>query len=239
MISLKIMVCDDEESAFLQIREHVLHYGIARNLEIEMGYCATGENLLCTTFNYDVLFLDIMLGDGDDGIAVGKRLRSNGNTALYVLTTSRMDRALDGYEANVLRYLVKPVSREKVFGVLDAAIDTLEYDRKIITVRFKYQTNYIHVKDIIYVESYLRKRHIVAKTGKYQTTAPWLELMEQLSDYPYFFSPRKTHLINFSHVVAQSQVGLTMENGKLIRFAEGKHEKFIEAFSKYLDPRLW
>ena len=237
-ITLRILVCDDEESAFRAIKEHVHHYGMAKNLKYEIEYCATADGLLNSTFDYNLLFLDIMLSDGDDGIDVGKKLRADGNTALFVLITSRSDRALDGYEANVFRYLIKPVLREKIYGVLDSAIEFLEFDRKIIEVRFKYQRSYVHVKDVIYVESYMRKRHVVTKAGRYQTTAPWQELMVQFSEYPCFFSPRKTHLINFSHVSEQSQAGVTMNNGVRIGFAEGRHTQFIEELSKYLKPGM-
>ena len=231
---LKIVVCDDEFSVFEQISEHIQYYSVLKDREYEIHYCSTAQELLDTKFSYNLLFLDIMLNDGHDGIAIGKQLRSAGNTALFVLVTSRKDRALDGYEANVFRYLVKPVGRDKIYEVLDAMIENIGHDRNVVAVKFKYQTSYVDTKDIFYVESYLRKRYIVTRENKYETTAPMQSLMEQFSKYPNFFIPRKTHLINFLHVIAQSQVAITMRNGEQIRFAEGKYELFLVEFSKFL-----
>ncbi len=180
---LRILVCDDEPSVYEKIGQYVRHYYTNRERDYELAYCPTAQALLDAPFDYDILFLDIMLDNGNDGIQIGRKLRAEGNSALFVLTTSRKDRALDGYQATVFRYLVKPVQRDEVKDVLDAAIRTLEYDKSIITVKFKYQTEYVHVKNILYVESYLRRRHIVTKEHEYPTTATWSALQEQFSAY--------------------------------------------------------
>jgi DNA-binding LytR/AlgR family response regulator len=207
-------------------------------LEYELAYSPTAQALLDAPFDYSILFLDIMLDNGNDGILIGKKLRENGNTALFILTTSRKDRALDGYEATVFRYLVKPVSGEEVSRVLDAAIQAMEYDANVVAVKFKYQTDYIRVQDILYVESYLRRRYIITKEREYQTSASWNALQEQFSAMPYFFSVRKAILINMTHVTGQSQVSVTMTNGRKIKFAAGKYEQFLDAFSKFLNERI-
>lgn len=232
---LKIVVCDDEITIYEQIREHISHYCIHNNREFEMRYCPTAQQLLDTPPNYNLLFLDIMLDNNNDGIEIGKCLRNEGNTALFILTTSRTDRTLDGYEATVFRYLIKPVRRGDIYNILDAAIQSIEYDRNIVAVKFKYQTHYIHVKDIIYVESYLRKRCVVTRENQFKTTATWQTLMEQFSAFPWFFSPKKTHLINLPHVVGQSQTGVVMSNGQHIHFTKGKYEQFLTAFSAFLN----
>jgi DNA-binding LytR/AlgR family response regulator len=232
---LRIMVCDDEYFIFEQIKERILTYCIKRNLECEINYCATAKELQEAPFDYNILFLDIMLDAGMDGICIGKQLRDAGNTALFCIITSRRDRAIDGYEANVFRYLVKPLCEEEFHRTFDALMDILEYNRDIIRVKFKYQTTYIYVKDIIYVESYLRKRYVVTKSGQYQTTASWQVLMEQFLEYHCFFCPKKTYLINLWHVSSQSSAGLTMNNGVQIKFAAGKHEQFLSVFAAFLN----
>ena len=234
---LKIVVCDDERSVFEQMEKYVMHYSMAKNIEYKISHYATAKDLLNAGHDYNILFLDIMLDNGSDGIAVGKQLRIDGNTALFVLVTSRADRAIDGYEANVFRYLVKPISREQFYSAMDSLIEELEYNQKRVAIKFKYETSYIHAKDIIYVESYSRKRHVVTRTGRYETTADWEEILEQLSGYPYFFAPKRSYLINLMHVTNQSPAKVVMSNGERIAFDNGKHEQFLVAFSNLLDGR--
>jgi len=234
---LRFVVCDDEIRVYKQINEYLRYYCIQNNREYEVAYCATAQELLDMPFNYNFLFLDIMLDGGSDGIDVGKQLRAAGNTALFIIVTIRQDRTLDGYEATVFRYLVKPFKREDICRILDAAIETIEFDKQIIATKFKYETSYVHVKDIIYVESYLRKRYITTKERRYDTTATWKALMTQFSEYPCFFSPKNTYLVNLAHVTGQSKVGITMSDGTKIRFAAGKYEQFLFAFSDFLNSR--
>ncbi|MDR2888388.1 MAG: response regulator [Lachnospiraceae bacterium] len=229
------MICDDELAIIEQTKEQILRYSIERNCELAIICCTTAQELLAAPFNYDILLIDIMLDDGMDGITIAKQLRSAGNKAIFCIVTSYKDRAIDGYEATVFRYLVKPLSGKALYQTLDAAIDTLSYDKKLISVKFKYQTNYVHVKDIIYVESYLRKRYIVTQSDRHPTTASWQELLRQFEDYPHFFSPKSTYLVNLVHVTAQSRLLLTMSDGTRIRFAEGKYEQFLVAFADFLD----
>jgi DNA-binding LytR/AlgR family response regulator len=206
--------------------------------EYELGYCPTAQELLDTPFNYDILFLDIMLDNGNDGIEIAKKLRAAENKALFVLTTSRKDRALDGYGATVFRYLVKPVIYEEFATVLSDGMRLLEDYRRVYKIRFKYQTAYVPIRDIIYVESYMRRRFIVTKERGYPTTTPWSELEEQFSAFPNFFSPRKTHIINLAHVTEQSHVGVTVSNNVRLKFAAGMYEQFLSAFSKFINERL-
>ena len=102
---LKVVVCDDDFMIYEQIKEHINHYCIHNNREFEIKYCPTARKLLDTPQVYNLLFLDIMLDSGNDGIEIGKQLRNAGNTALFILTTSRTDRTLDGYETSAFRYL--------------------------------------------------------------------------------------------------------------------------------------
>jgi len=231
---LKILICDDEHSVFEEIKKHIQQYGIKNNLEFELLYCSTAEELLNTKFDYNILFLDIMLGDNDDGIDIGKKLRTAGNSALFVIVTSRSDRIHDGYSANVFRYLIKPICWDDICETLNAAIESLSYDRKVISAKFKHETRYIHIKDIVYVESYGRKQYIVTKTNKVQTSTDWHELMEQLSEHDVFFSPRSMCYVNLAHVTAQSKTEITMLGDERIRFARGRYHEFIIAFSKFI-----
>ena len=237
---LKIVVCDDEHSVFEQLKEHILRYSVERNIDIDhrILHYASAAELLNAKHDYNILFLDIMLGDGLNGIEVGKQLREMGNTAMFVMVTSREDLALKGYEATVFRYLVKPVNQNDIFETLDAAIKAMEYDKDIVEIKFGQERRYINVKNILYVESYDRKRYLVTNTDKYTISAKSEALINQLSSLSYFFSPRKSHLVNLAHIIAISSTELTMRNGEKIIFARGKHKEFLIEFSDFFKLRM-
>ncbi len=121
-----IMLCDDEPNIITQTKELIIQYSVERNREYEILCCTSARELMEAPFNYDILFLDIMLGSGIDGINIGKQLRDAGNKALFCIVTSYKDRAIDGYEATVFRYLLKPLKSKALYQMLDAAGNVLE-----------------------------------------------------------------------------------------------------------------
>ena len=233
---LKIVICDDERSVFEQLKEHILRYSMVHNIDISQKvlYYASAAELLDAKDDYNILFLDIMLGEGLNGIEVGKKLREMGNTAMFIMVTSREDLALKGYEATVFRYLVKPVSQDEIYRVLDDAVKAMEYDRNIVEVKFGKTRRLERVKDILYVEDYNRSRYIVTKSEKYQISATSDVLMEQLSSLHHFFRARTSYLINLAHVTEIVRDKITMSNGDKIILPKERRKEFSSKLFDFL-----
>lgn len=234
---LRFAICEDEINVFTELKEYIERYCVSKNFDCKVFYYADADELLSAKQNYDILFLDIMLGNGIDGIEAGKQLREMENTAYFIMVTSREDLALKGYAANVFRYLVKPVSQNEIDKTLDDLIKTMEHDKNTIKVTFGRKSIYVKVRDILYVESHARSRYIVTISGKSQTTIKSDALIEQLSNFSCFFSPRKSHLVNMEHVRSMSAAGIVMRNGEAIKFARGKHQDFMVKFSEFLKAK--
>ena len=233
---LKIVVCDDERSVFEQLKEYILRYSIARNIDIDhrILHCANAAELLNAEHDYNILFLDIMLGSELNGIEVGKQLREMGNTAMFIMVTSRGDLALEGYEATIFRYLVKPVSQDKIYKALDDAIKAMEYDRNIVEVKFGKTRRLERVKDILYLEDCNRARYLVTKSEKYQISATSDVLLEQLSSLHHFFRARASYLINLAHVTEIVKDEITMSNGDKIILPKERRKEFSSRLFAFL-----
>lgn len=233
---LKIVICDDERSVFEQLKDYILRYSMVYNIDIsqEVLYYANAAELLNAEHNYNILFLDIMLGKGLNGIEVGKQLREMGNTAMFIMVTSREDLALKGYEATVFRYLVKPVSQDEIYIVLDDAVKAMEYDRNIVEVKFGKTRRLERVKDILYLEDYKRARYLITKSEKYQISATSNVLLEQLSSLHHFFRARASHLINLAHVTEIVKEKVVMSNGDKIILPKERRKEFSSRLFDFL-----
>ncbi|MCD8069747.1 MAG: response regulator [Lachnospiraceae bacterium] len=62
----------------------------------------------------NAIFLDIMLGDGMDGIMAAKKVRGLDEEIPIIFTTTEHDFALESYDVHALGYLIKPVKAEKL-----------------------------------------------------------------------------------------------------------------------------
>ncbi len=103
-MKIRCMIIDDEPLARKGLREYI---GDVDFLELDSEFdnaLAAIERLNSSAI--DLLFLDIQM-PRLDGLAL---LRSLANPPLVVLTTAYPEYALEGYELDVLDYLVKPIA---------------------------------------------------------------------------------------------------------------------------------
>lgn len=231
---LRIAICDDEIKIQEQLKKYIFQYFFQRNKDVEIHCFTAADELLCASCDYQILFLDIMLDNNNDGIKIGKILRERDNTALYIIITSRTDRFADAYEATVFRYLVKPYTQKEIDMVLDQAIKYFSNNKRTIPIYYRQQTDYVNIKDVILIESYMRKRYIHTKTQKYQTTETWNSLLTRLSSEPCFYNPQKSFLVNLHHIKSNTKASVIMDNGREIALRKGAYKEFQEAFNKFL-----
>ena len=64
--------------------------------------------------HYDILFIDIVLNNGENGIEAAKKLRSESWSGDLVFLTNFQDYVFEGYPVHSLDYLIKPASYEKI-----------------------------------------------------------------------------------------------------------------------------
>ena len=75
--------------------------------------------------DYDLLLLDIEM-DGINGVEMAKRIRHEDETVQIIFITGYPDYMCQGYDLSALHYLIKPVSNEKLFEVLDRALKNIK-----------------------------------------------------------------------------------------------------------------
>ncbi len=68
--------------------------------------------------SFDMIFLDIQM-PGINGMETARRIRETDSSVKLVFTTGITDYLQEGYEVEAIRYLLKPITREKVWQCLD------------------------------------------------------------------------------------------------------------------------
>lgn len=67
-----------------------------------------------------------------DGVALAKAVRKAGGTMQIVFVTGYSDYIAEGYDAEALNYLMKPVDAAKLFDVLDKAVARMRRDSRAL-----------------------------------------------------------------------------------------------------------
>ena len=116
---MKIAICDDEEKDRELMRRLVTEYLDLHEYHIGIDIFTTGEKFLASDINqYKLVILDIYMGELT-GIEIARTLvRTHPQLHIIFCSTSNAY-AAESYDVSALRYFIKPISREKLFGTLD------------------------------------------------------------------------------------------------------------------------
>jgi two-component system LytT family response regulator len=152
---MNIAICDDIEEYRNSINNYTNEYLSIHHIESTVDVFENGKLLLNSSTNYDILFLDIELGD-TNGIDVAKEiLKRNPNTIILIVTSYHqyLDDAMD---INVTRYIDKPITKDRIFSSLDKSMSVI--NENIITLHMK-DNKIVRIKlsDIVYVEAKLKR----------------------------------------------------------------------------------
>ncbi|NJI71990.1 response regulator transcription factor [Sphingobacterium kitahiroshimense] len=111
------VIADDEELA----REVIENYISKVNELVLVASCSNGSEVYNVLQNntIDLLFLDIEMPELT-GIALLKTLK---NLPAVIITTAYREYAVEGFDLNVLDYLLKPISFERFLKAIDKFMD--------------------------------------------------------------------------------------------------------------------
>ena len=114
---IKCIIVDDETLAQEVIKNHLQQVD---RFEL-LGTFRNAQEALqaLTTQEIDLMFLDIRL----PGMSGLQFLQSLSNLPLVVLTTAYAEYALEGYEFNVIDYLLKPISFDRFLKTVNKIVD--------------------------------------------------------------------------------------------------------------------
>jgi len=197
---IRFIIVDDEVVAHDIIKEYC---AAIPDLEFVASCYDAFEARTCLKNNtVDLMFLDLNMPKlkGFDF------LRTLVVKPKVIVTTAYQDKALEGYELNVLDYLLKPFSFERFFAAINKIESPQNTDSKTVTsnessIFFKSQRKYIQVKlnDILYVESLGNYCKIVCTNDAVQIREKISQLALQLPE-DAFMRVHKSFIVAKSHI---------------------------------------
>lgn len=115
---MKIAICDDEAFWINELRVLLEEYYITRHIDCYFTLFLSGTELLLTHDKFDVIFMDYQMDDLN-GIEAARKIRMQNNKCAIIFVSSYPDIAIDTFEVDAYRFLVKPFDKDKLFKSLD------------------------------------------------------------------------------------------------------------------------
>ncbi len=149
----KCIIVDDEPLAIEVIKTHADSMGIFK-IVAECSNAIEAFQYLASE-KVDLMFLDIQM----PGLKGTDFLKNLVNPPKVILTTAYRDYAYEGYELNVVDYLLKPIPYDRFIRAVDKfiSIETRKSEEsatdKFIYLKINKKVHKIMIDEIVYVES--------------------------------------------------------------------------------------
>lgn len=230
---LSVAICDDEiieccklEKKIREILKEMKIPNIIRQFE-------SGKDLLQSTDNFDVIFLDIMMC-GLDGMETAQILREKSFDRALIFISSSREYVFEAYDVEAFWYLLKPVDEQKLRKVLQKAVlKTEKKSNEFIVVSKERQKKKLYLDDIYYFEIRGRMIDVHGKESVFSYYGQ-IGILEECLRGKGFFRCHKSYLINLKHVDAYNRQEVTMENGDKIVIAKRRYEEFCGELLKVM-----
>lgn len=231
---MRIAVCDDFSVCRRSVKGYVCAYFQLHQIECSVDEFETGSDLLKADEPYDILFLDIELGD-TNGIAVAKEMqKKHKNTVILVVTAYRryLDDAMD---IQVTRYIDKPATQDRIFSALDKALSVI--DESVLTLHIKdCQVARLKASEIVYAEVKPKGIYIYTKENHYCIKEPMKQFRPMLNA-SYFAVPHNSYIVNMHYIKDFKRREITLAEpyrNVRISVATRKQPEFKKRFLDFL-----
>ena len=237
---LRIAVCDDDATQLKKTKELLEEYFRCCSVtESQIETFRSGCELLAQTevcSGFDLYILDILMPEVS-GIETGRRLRALGGGGEIIYLTVSNDFAADSYDVRAFFYLLKPVEREKLFRVLDGAIEKLKRRRNsAVVVNTAEGPRRILLEQIHYVERSGRCMRYYCTNGTVDSQtirSPFREMASPLLADRRFCLCGASFVLNFQHVTGVNGRDALLDNGQTVTLPRTAAADFKMAWGNY------
>jgi DNA-binding LytR/AlgR family response regulator len=240
---LEVAICEDEPllarslERLLQDSAHV----IPEPLHIRVFY--KGADLLAalsgeTAVPFDILFLDIELGD-TTGIAIAAEVRKHFESAILIFVSAHESYCKDLFRYDTFDFLSKPVDALQLQDALRRSYRRLKKPSLFFSYRAKNETYRIPFAEILYFENILRKVRIVTLQGEREFYGKIDEveagLRREYMAQACFVRAHYSMLVNLEHVekIAKNNT-LVMYGGRSVPLSRARADEVRRQIMEYV-----
>ena len=233
---LKIAVCDDENLFTEELKELLSGYMIEKGLVFEIDTYSSGEALVdlgIEIVQYTAVFLDINM-EKMDGIKTAEMIRKASREVFIVFVTAYVDYSLEGYQLDVVRYLLKGNAnfQSKVNECMDAILDKMNYS--VIKKRFDFKEGRkeISLERLLYIESnmHILEFHVMEDAMKVYTMYETLNVFETRLAEKDFIRIHQSYLVNAKHIKNVVRCKAILTNGVELSIPKARYTEVKKKF---------
>ncbi len=230
---MRIAVCDLDKSFLTSFKGMLYRYAEEYRLEIFTECFISGEALMKSKSNYDLIFLSYRLA-GINGLDTAKKLRENNNNTPIIFISDCTDFILEAFKINAFRCLLKSKWKDELFPLLD---DFFMHQGSDYPIWIKSRDNMVCLStgEIYYLEADNKYCFINLENETlpcHRTMARVYEALPQNN----FTKINRAFVVNLNYISRYNNDTIILKNGKILHPSRNFYKSFKEEYRRFLRP---
>ena len=227
-MAYRVAICDDSNTDAGYVQSILNNWAVARQVAVQVEAFTSAESFL---FHYaedkafDILLLDIEMG-AMDGVTMARQVRKDNETVQIVFITGYSEYIAEGYEVAALHYLMKPVKEDKLFAVLDRALEKQKQNERCLNLELSGEMVRIPFYEIRYLDVH---QNYVTIHGKQDYTIKLTlgEFEKELDDR--FHRVGRAMILNLKYIQRVTKTDVHLSDGTVLPLPRGAYESLNRA----------
>ncbi len=233
---IRIACCDDDPMVLREMTDLLGQY-VKIRCGLEWATYGSALDLIAAIeqgHRWDILLLDIVM-PGENGIDLAREIRTRDGEVKIIFLTSSPEFAVQSYTVGAYYYLLKPVTVQTLFPVLDRAMAacTRTQTEKLI-LKCKNGLTAIAPEKLSYCEVWNHTLLLHLSNGRLLESKGKMDaLEEQLRPFGSFLRIHRSYLVNMEYIQSISSKTVTLICGTELPLPHGKYSEVKKVYLAY------
>lgn len=233
-----IVICDDDAAFAAAFQQQLMSALDARGVGYNITVFSTPEavrHAIEAGRRYQLLFLDILFAETEQGIRLASALRGMGCDAEIVFMSTTSAYAVASFDASPLYYLEKPVRDDKLNGALSRFLEKNE------PYLLHFETNrgflQLPLAEVTFFEIFIREIVIHKTNGEKESCVGTLKELEGRLPANTFVRPHRSYLVNLDQIVELTRYKIRVSTGEMVPVSQKLYSRVQHAIISHAARR--
>ena len=227
-MKVNFAICDDSVVDSNYVKELVTRWANDKKYQVNIDIFSSAEAFIfhyVENKEYGVLLLDIEM-ENMDGVTLARQIRKSNKSVQIVFITGYSDYIAEGYDVEALHYLMKPLKKEKLYDVLDRAVNKMMQNEKHLVLNTFDEMIRIPLHEIIYID--VDRNYVTVHSNiDYTVKKTLAEIGKELDER--FFKIGRSVIVNLKYISRVTKTDVYLNNGIILQLPRGIYEALNRA----------
>lgn len=238
---MRLALIDDIEDELDQTTELLSSFANENHLNFIIDTFKSGEAFLSAfvPYTYDMVFMDIYMGNGMTGIETACKMRETDNRSLLIFLTTSTDHMGDAFSVHAFDYIEKPIVPKKLFSCLKDCQNQLPKQEEYLAFTANGMNIRLFYSEIAFLRSSGHSTIISCISGR--EYAPYISFSKLTSDIAqsgYFLLVSRGILVNMNHIDGFTGKNCLLHNGLTVPITIRKQKQLEQIWHNYNFSKL-